>query len=483
MFGLMNKIIIHISFLFFVANSFGQNTFQKTYFQFGELPFIKQTKDSGFIATGIIENGPGYGVVIKLDSTGDTTWIKSYSTLGNIWGMNIVETFDGNYLVTYIKNLGSMTDDTYIIKTNQSGDTIWSRSFSGSGMDFINMAYQNLDSGFILIGYTNSFGSGLHDIYLIRTNPIGDTLWTKTLGGTGYDTGGAIVQTSDSCFILVSTVDTSSCIIKLNSFGDTLWTKCYTGLSSQSMKQTADGGFAVFGEMNLSKFDSTGDLLWSKKYDVPYYINGSFDLTNDGGFILTGFGDNGSGLIDFNIRVDSLGDTLWCKTYNTGAYSVASTYDGGFIYAGYWVIKTDSYGHSFCNESSIQTIISSPVIQRLYPLINVTSTNTVVGHPVLQYSSGGIVTTECSSLNISSLSPDLHLQVFPNPVIHDLQINFNSHLIKDISIFNLLGEKIYSAPAVNREELTVNCEHFPPGIYFVRAETENGTATAIFIKE
>ena len=253
-------------------------------------------------------------------------------------------------------------------------DTLWTRTFGGDSSDIGYQVQQTIDSGFVIVGETKSFGAGNADVYLIRTNPDGDTLWTKTFGGTFYDIGNSVLQTDDGGFIIVGetasfgTGNADVYLIRTNSNGDTLWTKTYGGTDgdqSYSICKTGDSGFVIAGQKEafyvnnpdnidafLIRIDLNGDTLWTKTYDVTDYDVGfSVQETKDSGYIITGsiYDVDATTTEDvYLIRTKSNGDTLWTRTFggtsmDAGA-SVKQTFDGGYIIAGYtWSIGAGFY--------------------------------------------------------------------------------------------------------------------------------------------
>src|SRR2546422_7042577 len=115
-------------------------------------------------------------------SRAQTGFQRTYgSTFGDA-AYSVQQTADSGYIIT-----GYSRADVYLIKTNSLGDTLWTRTFGGSSSEVGLSVQQTTDGGYIIVGYTQSFGAGSSDVYLIKTNTLGDTLWTRTYGGSSSD--------------------------------------------------------------------------------------------------------------------------------------------------------------------------------------------------------------------------------------------------------------------------------------------------------
>jgi hypothetical protein len=135
----------------------------------------------------------------------DTLWTKTYGGIDFEAGYSVTQTKDGGYIIAGV-TCYSFNNDAYLIKTDSNGDTLWTRTYGriwGSNKD--NWGYSvapTSDGGYIIAGWTSSFGTGGYDVYLIKTDSNGDTLWTKTYGGSGDDFGNSVAQTGDGGCII-----------------------------------------------------------------------------------------------------------------------------------------------------------------------------------------------------------------------------------------------------------------------------------------
>jgi regulation of enolase protein 1 (concanavalin A-like superfamily) len=297
-------------------------------------------------------------------------------------GVSIWQNTDGGYIITgNTASLGGGFTDVYLARTDVNGDLIWTKTFGGTDNDAGNSVHQTADGGFIIGGTTKSFGAGLYDIYLIKTNANGDTLWTKTFGGVDWELGNSMEQTLDGGYILTGTTlsfGNNVYLLKIDSIGNILWSKTFGGNYGEhgnSVQQTTDGGYIITGttwslggyDIYLIKTDPNGDSLWTKTFggtggDEAYFVR----QTTDGGYIITGYTDSfGAGLFDiYIIKTDLNGNLLWSKTFggidNEDGRSVQQTMDGGYIIVGntfnasgsdICLIKTNANGDSLWTKT------------------------------------------------------------------------------------------------------------------------------------
>jgi hypothetical protein len=341
---------------------------------------VQQTSDGGFIATGFTE-GLGGGLrnvyLVKTDSDGDTMWTKGYGGPGIHFGHSVEQTTDGGYIIAGGSSDYSQIADVYLVKTDSLGDTLWTKLYGGVEYDEANSVQQTSDGGYIVVGFTQSFGATIADVYLLKTDANGDTLWTKMYGWPLWEEGRSVQETEDGYIITGYRTVTSSpngpdsyvLLIKTDFNGDTMWTRLYEALDEEyrdegySVDQTSDGGYIISGEtwypgtpaweidVYLIKTDADGDTQWTRTYDALASTDIGFSVqqTQDGGFIVAGYSNNVTYNHDvYLIKTEADGDTVWTKriggpTTDEG-YSVQQTSDCGYIVAG-WTLSYGVGGH------------------------------------------------------------------------------------------------------------------------------------------
>ncbi|NQS97270.1 MAG: T9SS type A sorting domain-containing protein [candidate division Zixibacteria bacterium] len=133
----------------------------------------------------------------------DTLWTRTFGGYDGDFGYSIQQTMDGGYIITgYTYSHGAGSADVCLIKTDANGNELWSQTFGGSSIDCGLSIQQTSDGGYIIAGYTGSYGAGNSDVYLIKTDASGNEQWTQTFGGSSSDFGWSVQQTSDGGFII-----------------------------------------------------------------------------------------------------------------------------------------------------------------------------------------------------------------------------------------------------------------------------------------
>ena len=259
---------------------------------------VQQTFDLGFIIVGsTVSSGREKVYLIKVSPFGVFMWHRTYG--GNSCycrGYSIQQTTEGGYIITGNTRAYPVGDhDVLLIKTDSLGDTLWTRTYGGGYDDFARSVQQTPDQGFIIAGFTNSFGQGAptcFNFYLIKTDSLGDTLWTRAYGGGDDEKATTVRCTSDNGYVIVGTGGSGCYVVKTDTSGDTIWTKTYN-YGGVSIEGTADGGYIIGGNCQgfyLLKINDNGDSLWARSYPTE----GQDDhcnmacATSDGGYVMAG---------------------------------------------------------------------------------------------------------------------------------------------------------------------------------------------------
>lgn len=248
----------------------------------------------------------------------------------------------------------------FSITTGIKAQIQFSKEYGGAYNEDGRWMEQLPDSGYIMTGGTTTYSNGQTDIWLVRADAYGNQLWTKSIGGTGFEFANMVKPTTDGGFIICGMSNTSvagqddAYLIKTNASGVTQWQVIIADTGEAEFEgviQTTDGGYACVGlnktagtqyyDVYLVKFNSSGAIQWQKNIGgQSYEIGNSIQQTSDGGFIISGQ-TYSYGNLDgdyYLLKTDSTGNMQWQKTYaNPGiqeAHYAQITPDGGFIIVG-----------------------------------------------------------------------------------------------------------------------------------------------------
>ena len=506
------KIILFLFLLFAITlagkECFGQVTFQKVYggwtYEYGYS--AQQTSDSGYIITGftLSAGAGGFDIfLVRTDFNGDLIWANTYGGTGNEDGNSVCQSSDGGFVITgYSYSIGADSSDIFLLKVNTTGDTLWSKTYGGIGNE-IGLCVQNtFDGGYVISGITSSFGAGMEDVYIIKTDSFGDTLWTKAYGGADLDYGYYVEQTIDSGYIISGSSNSFGVgngdvyLIRTDLNGDTLWTKSYGGINYDAafcVHQTTDYGFIISGttqsygsgdpQVHLMKADINGNVIWTKTFGGGFVDNGrSGQQTSDGGYIVLGTSASfGGGYSSYLIKTDFNGDTLWTKliggTWNEEGYSVQQTTDGGYIIGGltnsfgtndynFYLVKTDANGNSNCYTDFAPTQIFPFTTQVSNTTTIVSNSNTIVTPQSFSIYPLDTSNTICSSVGITSpiSNQKIIIKIGPNPFSNELKIN--TYGKGEIVMYDLNGKVILQQNTLEGET-KINTKILSSGFYLL----------------
>ncbi len=287
----------------------------------------------------------------------DTIWTKTYGGAVDDYGASVQVTADSGYIIVGNTNsFGAGNVDVYLLKTDTNGDTLWAKTYGRANEDVGNSVLITTDGGYLVAGYTRLIGASRTDVYLIKTDADGDTLWTKTYGGTWSDQGWSVQKTSDGGYIIAGVTEIElmgdAYLIKTDANGDIMWTMTYGSTLTDwanAVQVTSDSGYILAGftgyipnyDVYLVKTDKLGNLLWSKTYGGPHDdVAWAVQQIDDTGYVVAGWTESfGAGERDvYLLKLNTGGDTIWAKTYGgvheDAGMSIQKTSDGGYIITG-----------------------------------------------------------------------------------------------------------------------------------------------------
>ncbi len=385
-------------------------------------------------------------------------WQRTYGGANTDYGWSVQPTPDSGYIVAgATKSFGAGGYDYYLLKLDSAGDTLWTKTYGGTSADLAYSVDITDDGGYVVAGWTTSFGATSGAIYIVKTNAVGDTQWTRkyTNNYAGYPPiqGWTIFQTMDKgYFISSASSGLDFLVIKTDSLGDSLWSKTYGTVAnterSLASQSTLDEGYIIGGYQRpyvnneapyLVKINAMGDTIWTKLYRWPINDDcSSIRQTADSGYLIAGATTSfGAGMCDgYMMKLDAKGDSIWMKTYggpsdDWPAY-VQLAPDGGYILAGgtvsyavggvdIYLIKTDSMGdttwtRTFGGELDEDCSSVQPTPDGGYVIAGLTTTWGAGGMDVfiVKTDAAGLVGVAEDPLVKYSL-PDTKITAWPNP--------------------------------------------------------------------
>jgi hypothetical protein len=292
----------------------------------------------------------------------DSLWSRTFGGSGSERAWSVQQTTDGGYVVLGDSNVFAPEGSPchfYLVKTDEDGNAQWSRDYGGNYFEYAQCVQQTTDGGYILAGRTYSFGAGSSDSWLVKTNAIGDSVWSRTYGGSNYDCANSVQQTFDGGYVVAGYTNSftvpSIYLVKTDAIGIAQWSRTFAFGEAQSVQQTTDGGYIMAGytesfgaghsDFYLIKTNAAGESLWARTFGgTEYDFAFSVQQTSDGGYIVAGHEDYWGNANGYLVKTDANGDSLWTHTFDGGnmdfAFSVRQTSDGGYVMAGW----TASFG-------------------------------------------------------------------------------------------------------------------------------------------
>lgn len=401
---------------------------------------------------------------IRTDQNGDTLWTKLYKkdSVAYYTGKSgsLIKTYDGGYaLGGSIKDVNDTvnTSDALLVKLDANGDTMWTKVFGGPYYDAARICQQTSDSGYVLIGDTDTTSNGDDDFYIIKTDSLGNLEWEKNHGGNGYQVALSGQPTLDGGYIMsgfTGAVTPIHRLIKVDAVGDFEWAKVYSSVGGCYVTQASDSGYVLSGQKFvggtlgdqgvLRKVDKDGNQVWEKTYGIGFTMEW-FDsrpiIMSNGDIVVAGTKQPGAGgARGWVARVNNIGDSLWIRSFTTAVptapnqfYDIKPTQDGGFVMCGsgwdanqdIWIVKVDSMGCEIPNCDAVAV----PEI----------------------------------------LAANQELKVYPNPTEGKFRVESSEFRVEKIEVFDVFGRVVYRyVPLQPVNQLTINLSTYPSGIYFVR---------------
>ncbi len=461
---------------------------------------IRQTKDGGYIVAGTTTSSDGMLIgdlsgsnawVVKMSSGGGVQW---KSEIGGSKGDNlysIEQTADGGYIAAgssysddwdVPNNKGGL--DWWIVKLNNAGAVVWSKSLGGSKDDEARSICQTSDGGYIVAGYTDSdsgdisVNKGSRDFWIVKLDGNGTLQWQKSYGGGSFDYANAIRQTTDGGYIVAGTTYSSD--------GDVSGNHSYGG----------------YTDCWIIKLNSAGNLEWQKALGGPMNEGAnSIELTSDGGYIMAGYSSSSSGDVSARfgerdywvVKLSASGAIQWQKVLgyaeNEIAYDAQQTTDSGYIIVGfkrstyinsnYWIVKLNNSGNLVWEKTwggsadDDATSIRQTTDQGFIIAGSSLSYSTLSGHH--GWSDYLVVKLGPDPTAVSNITTNEGFSLSPNPATTEILLQ-STEPMRSVLLTDVSGKEVYRA-TVSGNNLSISTTSLPNGLYLVRIQTTNGMTT------
>lgn len=291
------------------------------------------------------------------------TWQKTFGGNNVDYGRCVISTEKGFLVVGATSSYGSGGFDVYVLRLDFYGNKIWHKTFGGKADD-IALCGIKAKGGYLIVGWTKSFGAGKSDFYVLRIDEEGNKLWEKTYGGPEDDYAYRALATNDGFIVVGNTrsiegLSSQAYVIKIDEEGKVIWEKNYGTQSDEALFgiESTSNGYLAVGQSNKSgNFDAY--FLWMDRNGEKIkeeYLGGPYEdfiycvkRTTDGGHIAVGASEYPQYNRNFYIvKLDNNGAVVWEKVYREPkpdvARCVVETVDGGYLVFG----STYSYGAGY----------------------------------------------------------------------------------------------------------------------------------------
>ena len=475
---LISFIILCVSLL-----SYGQNNFFKMYSGYGydRGEGIVQLEDSSYVITGSSSSWgeSSQAFLLKIDTVGNYLWSQSYGGPESEAGKRVLYNADlGFYIAGFSNSFGSGDFDAYLVKTDLNGNKLWEKTYGKpSNWERINDAIWTKDSTILMVGEVQATNGAASDILIIHADKNGDTLWTKTFGSIGEDRANSIISVQDSLFIIGGEMfipDSNlvkGFILKMNTAGDIIWQDTITDLAGKYGVTDLSLGVNViyavgFREINPENFDD-----YAGKFD----INGTliFQYTKQD-------------LVQ--IESNYFSEVLFLPSQNKIAITYR-TFNPGFEGQDYDIVIANFDGFDLGWLDQFRTINNEGLDENSQLLATNDGTYVTVGTNsstglfentsnggshiyVMKVGANNVfpITYNVNTLNqlveIESLGSTIQAKISPNPFNEEITISLSSEIPIQGIIYNALLEEVLKFDIFG--ETTIETSNLSPGAYFVK---------------
>lgn len=478
------QILIRIAFILLPVLATGQIGFYKYYagngFDFGQ--GIIQLEDSSYVVTGSSGSYADHSqaFLMATDSIGNWKWSNHFGGAESEWGRRVLHKKNFGYFVCgHSNSFGAGDYDFYLVKVGEDGLEEWSKTYGGSSWERVMDAAMTRDTGTVMVG-ERSNGIYGNDMYVVRTNSLGDTLWTKTFANLGADVANAVSIYDDSIIVVggnhffADSLQVKPLIYMMHDDGtmiDTLIYSAFPGDYEMNDLQVLNDTVQGIGSYQLNAADQWDYTFYRGDID----LNGVFNevLINsevDGdwhGDVFTAYNDNSKRYMGFSFENNAntfeggrdvmiqLGNTFMYYE-NTVAFlameepdvngEMIRTSDGGAILVGY-------HQNPLVGSGGGTIFLYKIGPGEFYP-----GTTGILGHDQL--------------VGVETKQATLDVKVYPNPTSDLLNIELPTEAVHTITLVDAQGTRVFEDQF--NQSGTLSLQDFAPGLYLIHIQNETG---------
>ena len=477
------RILISFIILCLSLLSYGQNSFFKMYsgsgYDRGE--GIVQLEDSSYVITGSSSSWSesSQAFLLKIDNAGNYLWSQSYGGAESEAGKRVLYNADlGYYIAGFSNSFGAGDFDAYLVKTDLNGNKLWEKTYGKpSNWERINDAIWTKDSTILMVGEVQATNGAASDILIIHADKNGDTLWTKTIGSIGEDRANSIISVQDSLFIIGGEMfipDSNlvkGFILKMNAQGTIIWENTVSDLAGKYGVSDLSLGLNKiyvigFREVNPEKFDEYAGIFDLDSNLIYQNTNENLDPIVSTYFSEVSFLSSQNKIVIAYGKINS--------GFEEQDYNIFVANFDGIVF--YWL---NQY-HGIINEGLDEAGQLLVTNDGAYVLVGTNSStglfaNTSNGGSHIYVMKVGAnndfpITFNVNTLNqlveIESLGNTIQAKISPNPFNEELTISLSSEIPIQGIIYNALLEEVLQFDIFG--ETTIETSNLSPGAYFVK---------------
>jgi len=457
-------------------------------------------------------------IVSGLALSQNTSFDKWYDFGAAETGYCVQQTPDSGFVVCGFQGISLFSSKMVVMKTDKNGILQWDKLIGdGSNDQFTYHIINCTTGGYAVVGYKTG-ASFVRDIYVVRLDNAGDTVWTKQFGTNLIEEGTCIVQTPDNGFAISFWDENDSTgILKIDVAGNIQWWKhfyLYNGANFKNIAVTAAGDFILAGvaiipagnfQGIVMKTNSIGDSIWVKNYCNPGCWSDFYELqeTNDGNIIAAGMLSPSALWGMYIVKLDSNGDTLWTRyhppVFTDEMTSIQQCTDGGYIVGGttydpatsdpsMYLAKVDQFGDTiwtkqFGGPDADYGYFVRQTFDGGYVSVGTTTNWDPTGagiYLVKTDSTGAVITGVDENFN----NGNLDFNIYPNPTTGEIYLRFDAQSDCTIQVGNQIGQIVFSKVLKNssNSEILIDLSFLKSGIYYLKIDDKKSRAVKKLVK-